>query len=315
MGAFLLVWMINRVALGKRYTQRASLVAFSIACGITIPLASFGFSTDAITPLQQLPFVALAYGKFALALLIIDLYNAKQVAASSAFLEKRTRLGFPPSPAWAAALVVIAAGAGASFLLPQSSSTSTVEPPAQVASTPAASDDGFDAWELVSPPDSLFTASFPAEPTFEESSTPSPRTGGTLPVRSWALDRGTHYFALTEMRMGPSDIAPDATIERVLEGSFSGVLNAWKANNMTYNIANKDFEQYGEWPALKAKVVVLAGADTMTARLRIVLVGRQLYSLVAISPDASLAERFFGSFEARATDSQRLPHADNEVAR
>jgi hypothetical protein len=150
-------------------------------------------------------------------------------------------------------------------------------------------------------------ASFPGQPAFEESSTPSPRTGGTIPVHSWTLDEGTRYFGLTEVRMRPSDIAPDATVERVLESSFSGVLNAWKANNMTYTIANKDFEQYGEWPALNAKVIVVAGADTMTARLRLVLVGRQLYSLTAITPDAAVAERFFGSFDAKAADSQRLP--------
>ncbi len=290
MGAFIIVLLITRVARNwTGYDARGSLIAFGIAAVLTIGLGSIGFADGSLTPLQVLPWVALGYGKFCLALLIVDLDTAKRLKANPSYLEERPRFGFTPTLAWIPSVAVVALGTAVSFLLPQ--------PVAQVDSAVTSE------WQTLESADGRFTVSLPGRP--EEASATQPNSTGRPPivVHSYELEQGDAYYILQWMRFDDAHIDPSATVERVLESTRNGMLT-----NTGGELLDGGFHEHGGWPAMDATIRVIQAADTIVGRARVVLAGRTLYTLLAFGAADAPGSRFVDSFRVlAASDDFRLP--------
>lgn len=299
MGAFLAVYLINeatRKALG--YGLRGSVWAFVISLVITIPLASWGFADGDITSLQVLPWVALGYGKFSVAFLIVDLYNARRLQQDPSSLRVRGRFGFPPSEAWYPAAIVILAGGLASYMLPQRSAATRNN---NSLSEPASAD-----WQSLASPDGLFLAKFPVTPEADSALQPNPTGRPPLTVRSFTAATSTAYYSLQCLTFSDAHIDPSATVERVLESTRDGMIASM--SQQAGRLQGSRYSLHQDWPALEVSFQGTEGGETIRGRSRIVLVGRSLYTLLAVAAPDSDATRFFDSFQVlRAFDERRLP--------
>jgi len=290
MGAFIIVLLLSRVA--RRWTgydARGSLLALGITAVVSIGLGSIGYAEGPLTPAQVLPFVALGYGKFCLALLIVDLDTAKRLKANPAYLKDRPRFGFAPTLAWIPAVAVVALGAAASLALPQPGLPAGSAGPVE--------------WQSLESADGRFFASLPGRPAETSASQPNPT--GRLPtvVHSYQLERPDGYYTIQWMRFEDAHIDPSATVERVLESTRDGMIT-----NTAGQLLDGGFVEHGGWPALDATIRVIDAADTVVGRSRIVLAGRTLYTLLAFGAADDLAQKFFDSFQVlEAYDSFRLP--------
>lgn len=306
MGAFIITLLITRVARKVvGYDARGSIIAFLIALGITIGVGVFGSSSDTITPLQQLPFIALGYGKFCLAFLIIDLDFAKRLKANPDLLETVGRIKPSPTTAWIPAIVVIVIGAIVSFMLPgaspnwlASAARSSSAPPSQAAAPPAAI-----TWQEVSSTDGLFTVWMPGMATSSSEVQENPTGRPAMRTHLFQVDLVDSTYGLTYVRFEDSQIDPSATIERVLESTRDGMLRAVSAE-----IIEQRQIDYQGYPALDVVFSVPVSSKTEIGRSRIVLAGRTLYNLLAFGGSDATANRFLNSLLVTATsDAFRLP--------
>jgi len=300
MGAFLIILLINELV-RKRfgYGVRGSLLAFGIAAAISVPAAAFGFSDGSVTPMQQLPFVALGYGKFCLAFLVMDLYNARKLEADPAFLRTRGRLGFRPSIAWIAAVLIVAVGAALSYQLPQPVDGSRSE------RNPLAATSNSD-WRTIESPNGLFRAQFPGEPAVDSTTQLNPT--GRPPVMAilLSMESSEAYYALQHMTMSDAHVDRTATVERVLESTRDGMIRGMAAQSARL-LSNRPMMHEG-WPALEAAFEVHDSAATFHGRARYVIVGRTLYTLLVLGASDAATSRFLDSFHVvAASDTMRLP--------
>jgi len=308
-GAFLIVFLITRLT--RRFSgkdQRGSVIAFLVGFIVCTTLASFGYSNENLSPLQAVPWAAITYGKFALALLFVDDYNARQIIADTTFQTVLGRKGFRLSVAWAIAAVTIAAGASASYLLPGvaplfgDTATSGEAGPAGEVSAPTPGTDG--AWVELASSDIHGRVMMPGASRREVSSIASPKGGEPIGVVSYEAERLQEFFAVQCLHFPVSAIDPSATVERVIESSRDGMLKSTGAN-----LISERWLQGQEWPTLDIVAAKHSGTEDATIKVRFILQGRRICSLLVVNGSTDDTKHFFDSFKFDpAEDEYRIPH-------
>ena len=305
MGAFLAVFLVTRLLRKVVGTDvRGSAIAFVLGSAICIGLASFGFSSDTVGPLQVLPWVALGYGKFAVACFIVDLDTAKRIAKDPNYSSTLGRLGFKVTPAWLPAGLVIVAGGAASFAAPSpldSASAVSSEEPAHQTAPPSPQGD---EWTLLKADDIFASVMMPGVATRASQTVPNPT--GRPPMTTIYYEAATPRasFAVLFMKVDDAHIDPSATIERVIEGTRDSMLKKSGATVQT----ERWFEYQG-WPALEVNSTMIDAGQPVHIRSRIILQGRRSYVLIAASAPESDSTRFLQSLLlSPPEDDFRLPH-------
>jgi hypothetical protein len=241
----------------------------------------------------------LGYGKFCLAFLVVDLYNAKrdQNELPGATIESFS--GVRPNIAWVGAAGIIAAGAALSFALPQHAAG--VEPVRGNTLTAEVE------WKPLMSAEGLFSVSMPGVATETTRTQENPTGRPPIQVHNFEVNQPSSWYAVQYLRFEDTHIDRSATIQRVLESSRDGMMRNMAAQGGT--LIDSRVIEHGAWPGLEVSFRVPTGRDTVRGDARIILAGRTLYTLLGIGTPQSDWSRFVESFTIeRASDTFRLPN-------